>query len=84
MDSLTWSNQMNDMLIADNLAIPEGFIPVSKKWPNYSQSVLFMRKDGTIAKGACGDNGVYFGEWGWHPERKKDMLAWKPLEYTPT
>lgn len=61
------------------VTLPDGFIPMSEKWPRYCQAVLFFRKDGTSAVGKSGDNGVYFGEWGGHAERHKNMLGWKPL-----
>ena len=60
--------------------VPDGFTPVSEKWPKYAERVLFVRKDGTMAPGCPGDNGVYFKMWGHYPEPHQNMLGWKPLD----
>ncbi|GAB4059172.1 hypothetical protein GCM10028811_12590 [Uliginosibacterium sediminicola] len=59
--------------------VRDGFIPVSDKWPGYSEEVLFLLVDGTQSIGASGDNGVYFVEWGGKCEPHASVVAWKSL-----
>jgi len=54
------------------------FIPVSERWPGYAVAVLFLRRDGTTAIGAAGDNGVYFDGWGMSCEPHSNIVGWMP------